>query len=101
MNSTGEEEGKFDRSNVNSLRPSDVYMSINYPTIGSYNGLSPIRRQAIIWTNSGILLIRNLGTNFNEILGKIHTFSLGVILYRPQCVSNNIDINPWEYVTNK
>ena len=29
--------------------------------IGSDNGLSPARRQAIIWTNAGILLIeRNL-----------------------------------------
>ena len=43
--------------------------------IGSDYGLSPGRRQAIIWTNAGILLISNLGTNFNEILSKIHTFS--------------------------
>ena len=39
------------------------------------NGLAPIRRQAIIWTNAGILLIRSLGTNFSEILIQIHTFS--------------------------
>ena len=32
--------------------------------IGSNNGLSPGRRQAIIWTNAGILLIRTSGTNF-------------------------------------
>ena len=37
-------------------------------TIGSDNGLSPGRRQAIIWTNVGILLIEPLGTNFSEIL---------------------------------
>ena len=43
--------------------------------IGSDNGLSPSRRQAIIWTNTGILLIRPLGTNFNEMLIEIHTFS--------------------------
>ena len=43
--------------------------------IGSDNGLSPDRRQAIIWTNAGILLIETLGTNFNEILIEIHTFS--------------------------
>ena len=30
--------------------------------IGSNNGLAPGRRQAIIWTNAGILLIRTLGT---------------------------------------
>ena len=44
--------------------------------IGSNNGLSPGRRQAIIWTNAGILLIRPIETNFSEILLKIHTFSL-------------------------
>ena len=43
--------------------------------IGSDNGLSPGRRQAIIWTNAGILLIRPLGTNFREILIGIQTFS--------------------------
>ena len=43
--------------------------------IGSDNGLSPGRRQAIIWTIAGILLIRTLGTNFIEILGKILSFS--------------------------
>ena len=43
--------------------------------IGPDNGLSPGWRQAIIWTNVGILLIRNLGTNFSGILSKINTFS--------------------------
>ena len=43
--------------------------------ICSDNGLSPGRRQAIIWINAGILLIRTLGTNFSEMLGKIHSFS--------------------------
>ena len=43
--------------------------------IVSDNGLSPERRQAIIWTNAGILLIRTSGTNFSEILGEIHLFS--------------------------
>ena len=43
--------------------------------IGSNNGLSPGRRQAIIWTNAGILLIGPSGTNFNEILIEILTFS--------------------------
>ena len=44
--------------------------------IGSDNGLSPSRRQAIIWTNVGILLIVRLRANFSEILFKIHSFSL-------------------------
>ena len=44
-------------------------------TIGSDNGLSPGWRQAIIWTNAGILLIAPLGINFSEILININTFS--------------------------
>ena len=43
--------------------------------IGSDNGLSPGRRQAIIWTNAGILLIGPLGINFSEILIEINTVS--------------------------
>ena len=43
--------------------------------IGSDNGLPPDRRQAIIWTNAGILLIQTLRTNFSEILGEINSFS--------------------------
>ena len=39
--------------------------------IGSDNGLSPGRRQAIFWTNAGILLIELLGTNFSQILIEI------------------------------
>ena len=43
--------------------------------IGSDNGLSLGRRQAIIWTNAGIILIGPMGTNFSEILIEIYTFS--------------------------
>ena len=43
--------------------------------IGSDNGLSPGRRQAIIWTIARILLVGPLGTNFSEILIGIQTFS--------------------------
>ena len=43
--------------------------------IGSDNGLSPARRQAITYTNAGILLIGPLGTSFSEILIGIQTFS--------------------------
>ena len=35
--------------------------------IGSDNGLSPGRHQAIIWTNAGTLLLRSWGTNFSEM----------------------------------
>ena len=44
--------------------------------VGSYNGLSPGRRQAINWTNLRILSIGKLGTNISEILREIHAFSL-------------------------
>ena len=54
-----------------------MYICVGKLTIiASDNDLSPGRRQAIIWTNTGILLIGPLGTNFNEILIEIQTFSL-------------------------
>ena len=53
-----------------------THMCVSNLTInGSENGLSPERRQAIIWTNAGILLIGPLATNFSEILIEIHAFS--------------------------
>ena len=65
----------------------------NLTIIGSDNGLSPGRRQAITWTNVGILLIRPLGTNFSEMLIEIHTFSFKKIhlkmasgKWRPFCL---------------
>ena len=67
--------------------------------IGSDNGLSPGRRQAIIWTNAGILLIGPLGTNFNEIFIEIHTFSFKKMHLkmssgkrRPFCLGLNVSI---------
>ena len=65
--------------------------------IGSDNGLSPGRRQAIIWTNAGILLIRTLGTKFSKILSATHTFSFKKIhlkmssgKWRPFCLGLNV-----------
>ena len=42
--------------------------------IGSDNGLSQGRHQAIIWTNAGKLLILSIGTSFCKILSKILHF---------------------------
>ena len=42
-----------------------IYASVNYTIIGSDNGLLPVRHQAIIWTNAGILFIWPLETNFS------------------------------------
>ena len=64
--------------------------------IGSDNGLSPERRQTIIWTNAGILLIGPLGTNFSEILIVIQTFSLKKIrlkLSSAKCCSFRLGLN--------
>ena len=52
----------------------------NIASIDSDNGVSPSRRQAIIWSNAGILLIGPLGTNFSQILIEIHKFSLKKML---------------------
>ena len=46
---------------------------IRMTIIGSDNDLTPSLRQAIIWTNAGLLLIGPLGTNFSEIWIKIYT----------------------------
>ena len=65
--------------------------------IGSDNGLSPGRRQTIIWTNAGILLIGPLGINFSEILIEILTFSFKKMhlkmssgKWRPSCLCLNV-----------
>ena len=34
-----------------------MYASVNQVSIGSDNGLAPIRRQDIIWTSAGLLSI--------------------------------------------
>ena len=44
---------------------------VNLTITGSANGLSPGQRQTIIWTNTGILLIKHLRTNISEILFEI------------------------------
>ena len=57
-------------------RVTHIYICVSKLTIiGSDNGLSPGRRQAIIWTNTGILFGGPLETNYSEILIKIHIFS--------------------------
>ena len=65
--------------------------------IGSDIGLSPGGRQAIIWTNAGILLIGPFGTNFNETSIDIHTFSFKKIhlklssgKWQPFCLGLNV-----------
>ena len=54
---------------------SGIYELMNWVSIGSGNGLSPVLHQAITQTNADILSIGLLETNFNEILIDIHDFS--------------------------
>ena len=73
----------------------------NLNTISSDNDLSPGRRQAIIWTNAGILFTGPLIISFRKMLLEINTFSftkmhlkwssanLAAILFRPQCVKKH------------
>ena len=71
-----------------------MHICVNYQTIiGSDNGLSAGRRQAILWTDSEIMLIKRLGTNFSEILLYIQTLSfkkmhlkVSSIKWRPFCL---------------
>ena len=65
--------------------------------IGSDNGLSPDRRQTIIWTNAELLSIGPLRTYFSENLIKMQQFSLGKIhlkmssaKWRPSCLGLNV-----------
>ena len=51
----------------------------NLTIIGPDNGLSPGRRQALIWTNAGISLNGPWGTNFSAILIGIHTLSFKIM----------------------
>ena len=51
---------------------------MNWVRIGSDNGLSPIRCQAIIWTNAWLFSIWPLGANFSEILIKLQHFSFTI-----------------------
>ena len=72
------------QSEFNSLRPSDAYMRS--------------RRQTIIWTNAGILLIGALGTNVKLKFVHFHwrkcfwkcRLEKAAILSRPQCVNAHI-----------
>ena len=83
---------------INSLRPSAAYIYVSKLTIiGSDNGLTRTRRQAIFQTNTGVLLIWPLGTNCSETIILINTFSFKKMHLkmlsgkcRPFCLSLNV-----------
>ena len=69
----------------------------NLTITGPDNVLSPGRRQAIIWTNAGILLIGPWGTHFSEISIGIQTFSfkkmhlkMSSAKWPPFCLGHNV-----------
>ena len=75
--------------------------------IGSDNGLSPGQRQAIIWTNAGIVSIGPLATNFSEILIKILTFSFKKMRFKvssakwqPSCLGLNVLNQEYMIISN-
>ena len=61
--------------NINTGKYSVIKSHHDCVSIGSDNGLSPIRHQAIIWFSAELLSNGPLGTNFSEILIKIQNFS--------------------------
>ena len=77
-------------------RLTDICVS-KLTVIGSDNGLSPHRRQAIIWTNAGLLLIGPSGMKFSEILIEIVRVSFKKMRlkgssakWRPFCLGLNV-----------
>ena len=80
-----------------SRRPRDASMRRQSNHHCSNNGFSPGRRQAIIWTNAGILLFGPLGTNFSEIFVEFYIFlfkkmhfNLSSGNWRPFCFGLNV-----------
>ena len=83
---------------------------IKLTAIGSDNGLSPGRRQSIIWTNARLLLIWPLGTNVSEMLIEMHIsllkkmhLNMSSARCRPSCLGLNVSmyfifIQNWSYV---
>ena len=63
--------------------------------IGSHNGLSPLRCQAIIVTSADILSIRPQGAWFSGILLEIYKFSFGKTLVRVVPLTNTIYVVSW------
>ena len=76
-------------------RVTHIYLR-NLTIIGSDNGLSLGRRQAIIWTNAWISIIEPLGTYFSEIAIGIQSFSFKKMHFKmsvkwhPFCLCLNV-----------
>ena len=82
----------------------DGFFVGNLTSTGSHNGLVPTRRQTIIWTNAGILLIGPLWTNCNVNFSKILAFSfkkirlnVSSVKWRPFCLGINVLTLAWHH----
>ena len=96
-----------------------THICVTNPSIIGWNsGLSPVRCQAIIWTNVGLLSTGTLGTHCNQILFVTQTFSfdkmylkmsaekMSANLSRSRCfaafcypyLSNSIQCDPIQFV---
>ena len=74
-----------------------IYASVKHANIASDYGLSPVRRQTIIWANVVILSIRPQGTYSSEIIFKIQNISIKKMhlkmlpaKWRPRCHGINV-----------
>ena len=78
------------------------------PSLVLIDGLSPVRRQAIIWTNADVFSIGSLGTTFRQNLIKIYTMiffkenefanvvcRMSVILSRPHWANSALYTRIW------
>ena len=78
-------------------RVTHICVGNDLTAIGSDNGVSSGWRQAINWTNAGILLIGPLGTNFSEILIQLVAFAfkkmhlkVSIAKWRLYCLGINV-----------
>ena len=74
-----------------------IFASFLTHYIRADNGLSPVRRQDITWTNADFLSIGSLGANFSEFLIEIYIFSsrkMHLIMssgkWQPFCLGHNV-----------
>ena len=83
-----------------------IYASVHWAGIGSDNGLSPVRHQAITWTNADFWSIGHLGTNFNEIRIEIWNFYSWkciwkCLMWNGAILSGGDELTHWGQVTDK
>ena len=70
-----------------------VYASMNWMGTCSGNVLSPVQRQAIIWTDAELLSFGPFGTNFGDILIEILIF-----IFKKLCFKNVVCQNGGHFV---